>query len=66
MFLSDGILCLSAGKDVKSLRTNIAQSFPQLSEAQVDDLVPAKAAVTLHKLANRVRWLSLSSRGVVQ
>mmetsp|Transcript_2667 Transcript_2667/g.7931 ORF Transcript_2667/g.7931 Transcript_2667/m.7931 type:complete len:153 (-) Transcript_2667:1974-2432(-) len=52
-----------SGKDVKSLRTNIAQSFPQLSEAQVDDLVPAKAAVTLHKLANRIEAYGLADGG---
>lgn len=48
-------LLLLAGKDVKTLRSNIAASFPLLSKAQLDDLVPGKAAVVLHKLANRVR-----------
>ena len=44
-----------SGKDVKALKKDVKLNFPDLTDDQVNEIIPAKADVSLQKLSNRTQ-----------
>lgn len=42
-----------SGKDVKKLKKDIQIQYPDLSEEHLNELIPGKADMTVHKLSNK-------------
>ncbi|WOK93021.1 hypothetical protein Cni_G01713 [Canna indica] len=50
---------LKAGADKKKLRRTAKERFPQASDADIDEILPTKAEITVAKYTNRVHVYSI-------